>query len=121
MHELCNAFVRRNGPALTVPEMMRVYRRTVRQLPNVLRNAGTYSPFGARVFEDLCFVTRANAELSWTLLVDLPWLKNVLESSHIYTFPAEHHAFQSQPFSLLPQSHAAKLDPTSGAHNPVPR
>jgi hypothetical protein len=64
MRELCNAFVRRNGPAPTVPEMMRVYRRTVRQLPDVLRNAGTDSPFEARVFEDLCFVARANAELS---------------------------------------------------------
>jgi hypothetical protein len=63
MRELCNAFVRRNGPAPTVPEMMRVYRRTVRQLPDVLRNAGASSPFEARVFEDLCFVAKANAEI----------------------------------------------------------
>jgi len=41
--------------------MMRTYRRTVGQLEDVLQNAGANSVFEARVFEDLCFVARANA------------------------------------------------------------
>jgi hypothetical protein len=61
MRELCNAFVRRRGPRPTVPEMMHNYRRVVRQLEDVLANAGANSVFEARVFEDLCFVARANA------------------------------------------------------------
>jgi hypothetical protein len=60
MRELCNAFVRR-GPRPSVPEMMRNYRRVVRQSEDVLANAGANSVFEARVFEDLCFVARANA------------------------------------------------------------
>ena len=60
MRELCNAFVRR-GAAPSVPEMMRTYRRLEVQLPGVLLNAGTASVFEARVFEDLCFVAKANA------------------------------------------------------------
>jgi len=61
MRELCNAFVRRRGPRPGVPEMMQNYRRVVRQLEAVLANAGANSVFEARVFEDLCFVARANA------------------------------------------------------------
>jgi len=61
MRELCNAFVRRRGPRPSVPEMMQNYRRVVRQLEAVLANAGANSVFEARVFEDLCFVARANA------------------------------------------------------------
>jgi hypothetical protein len=64
MRELCNAFVRRRGVAPSVPEMLRTYRRLVRQLDDVLTNAGTNSVFEARVFEDLCFVARANAEVT---------------------------------------------------------
>ncbi len=64
MRELCNAFIRRRGPRPTVPDMMRVYRRTSRQLDDVLRNAGTTNAFAARVFEDLCFVAKANSELN---------------------------------------------------------
>jgi hypothetical protein len=60
MRELCNAFVRR-GPQPGVPEMMRTYRRVVRLLDGVLENAGTKDLFEARVFEDLCFIARANA------------------------------------------------------------
>ncbi len=41
MLELCNAFVRQRGPRPSVPQMMRTYRRTARQLEDVLRNAGT--------------------------------------------------------------------------------
>ena len=51
------AFVHTPG----VPEMMRTYRRTVGQLEDVLQNAGANSVFEARVYEDLCFVARANA------------------------------------------------------------
>jgi hypothetical protein len=61
MRELCNAFVRPRGPRPGVPEMMRTYRRTVQQLEDVLQNAGANSVFEARVFEDLCFVAKANA------------------------------------------------------------
>jgi hypothetical protein len=61
MRELCNAFVRPRGPRPGVPEIMRTYRRTVSQLEDVLQNAGSNSVFEARVFEDLCFVARANA------------------------------------------------------------
>jgi hypothetical protein len=63
MRELCNAFVRRSGPKPSVPDMMRVYRRTSRQLEDVLHNAGSSSPFEARVFDDLCFVARATSDL----------------------------------------------------------
>ena len=63
MRELCNAFVRRRGSSPSVPDMMRVYRRTSRQVADVLQNAGTANPFEARVFEDLCFVAKANSEL----------------------------------------------------------
>ena len=44
--------------------MMRTYRRVVRQLNKVLKTAGTQNLFSARVFEDLCFTSRAIAVLS---------------------------------------------------------
>ena len=62
MRELCNAFVRRRGTVPSVPGMMKTYRRVVRQLDDVLVNAGANSLFEARVFEDLCFVARAIVE-----------------------------------------------------------
>lgn len=62
MRELCNAFVRRRGAVPSVPDMMKTYRRVVRQLDDVLVNAGANSLFEARVFEDLCFVARAIVE-----------------------------------------------------------
>jgi hypothetical protein len=61
MREVSNAFVRPRGPRPTVPDMMRTYRRTTRQLEDVLRNVGTQNVFEARVYEDLCFVARANS------------------------------------------------------------
>jgi hypothetical protein len=61
MRELCNAFVRPRSPRPGVPEMMRTYRQTVNQLEDVLQNAGATRVFETRVFEDLCFVARANA------------------------------------------------------------
>jgi hypothetical protein len=62
MRELCNGFVRRRGTVPSVPSMMKTYRRVVRQLDDVLVNAGANSLFEARVFEDLCFVARAIVE-----------------------------------------------------------
>jgi hypothetical protein len=62
MRELCNAFVRRRGAVPSVPDMMKTYRRVVRQLDDVVVNAGANSLFEARVFEDLCFVARAIVE-----------------------------------------------------------
>jgi hypothetical protein len=61
MRELCNAFVRRRGPKPGVPGMLRTYRRTARQVQDILRNAGTTNVFEARVFEDLYFVAKANS------------------------------------------------------------
>jgi len=64
MRELCNAFVRSSEKNPGVPQMMRTYRRVVRQLNKVLKTAGTQNLFSARVFEDLCFTSRAIAVLS---------------------------------------------------------
>jgi hypothetical protein len=61
MRELCNAFVRR-GPQPGVPQMLRTYRRVRGQVDEVMRVAGATSLFEARVFKDLCFVTRAVAQ-----------------------------------------------------------
>ena len=63
MRELCNAFVRPRGPRPTVTQMMKTYRKTSQQVEDVLRNAGTQNVFEARVFEDLCFVAKANSIL----------------------------------------------------------
>lgn len=60
MRELCNAFIRRRGSQPSVPEMMRTYRKTMRQLDDILRNAGTHNLFEARIFEDLCFIAKTN-------------------------------------------------------------
>lgn len=62
MSQLCNAFVRPGGVSPQVPEMMRTYRRIVRQLDGVLKNAGTQNLYQARVFSDLCFLARFNAD-----------------------------------------------------------
>lgn len=63
MRELCNAFIRPRGPRPTVPRMMRTYRLTSQRVEDVLQNSGTTNVFEARVFEDLCFIARASAEL----------------------------------------------------------
>jgi hypothetical protein len=42
--------------------MMRSYKDVVRQSAGIVANAGAKSVFEARVFEDLCFTARANAE-----------------------------------------------------------
>ena len=60
MRELCNAFVRPREPGPSVPERMRAYRQTVRQLDAVFKRAGAASVFEARVFEDLCFLSKAH-------------------------------------------------------------
>jgi len=53
MSELCNAFIANGRP--TVPDMLRAYRGLRRQLPGLLAEAGTHSPFGARIFDGLCY------------------------------------------------------------------
>lgn len=63
MRELCNAFVRSRGQRPAVPAMLQTYRITSRQVPSVLQNAGTRNVFEARVFDDLCFLARANTKL----------------------------------------------------------
>jgi hypothetical protein len=61
MHELCNAFARRQLRP-SVPGMMRAYRRVSLQVDAITANAGAGSVFTARVFEDLCFASKFAAE-----------------------------------------------------------
>jgi len=62
MRELCNAFVRRNGPRPTVPQMVKSYRMVARRKEAIMIDAGAYSLFEARVFEDLVFAAKALVE-----------------------------------------------------------
>jgi hypothetical protein len=55
--ELCNAFVRASRQP-SVQQMEAIYRDLRKNLPVILRRAGTTSPFNARVFRDLCVRTR---------------------------------------------------------------
>jgi hypothetical protein len=61
MRELCNAFVRHRFRP-TVPKMMRAYRQVSRQVGTIAAKAGTKNIFSARVFEDLCFVSKFAAD-----------------------------------------------------------
>jgi hypothetical protein len=56
--ELCSAFVRTTNQP-TVQDMEFVYRDLRNTLPKVMKQAGTRSPFTARVFSDLCVRARA--------------------------------------------------------------
>jgi len=60
MRELCNAFIRRKFRP-TVPKMMAAYRVVVRQIPDLIENAGESSIFTARIFEDLCLAAKIAA------------------------------------------------------------
>ena len=62
MRELCNAFVRRESGGPSVPAMMHSYRDVSRQAAGIMANAGAKSLFEARVFEELCFAARVNAD-----------------------------------------------------------
>lgn len=56
--ELCSAF-RRTTNQPTVQEMEFVYRDLMSTLPEIMRQAGSRSPFTTRVFSDLCVRARA--------------------------------------------------------------
>lgn len=57
--ELCNAFAR-NKQQPTVQAMELIYRRLKKSLPSIMAEAGTLTPFSARVF--LGLVVRASSE-----------------------------------------------------------
>jgi hypothetical protein len=59
--EICAMF-RRPGLQPTVQQMWTIYRKLRRNLPTVLRNAGSASMFNARVFRDLCVIAIASAD-----------------------------------------------------------
>ncbi len=61
LRELGNAFVR-HGRQPTVPQMWQVYRDIRRNLPDILRRAGTLDPFQARVFRDICVLASDSAD-----------------------------------------------------------
>jgi hypothetical protein len=59
--ELTNAFVRTNRQP-SVDQMARVFNGLRQGLPKLMRQAGTKSPFKARVFDDLRVLARALSE-----------------------------------------------------------
>lgn len=59
--ELCNMF-RRPGRQPSVQQMGRIYRELRRNLPIVLLQAGSPTPYRARVFKDLCVIASAAAD-----------------------------------------------------------
>ncbi len=59
--ELCNMF-RRPGRQPSVQQMGRIYRELRRNLPKVLLQAGSPTPYRARVFKDLCVIASAAAD-----------------------------------------------------------
>ena len=59
--EICAMF-RRPGMQPTVQHMWIVYRKLRKNLPIVLRNAGSRTIYNARVFKDLCVVALAAAD-----------------------------------------------------------
>jgi hypothetical protein len=59
--ELCNAFVRRDRQP-SIQAMGRIYRDLRKSLPEILRRAGSRSPYTARVFKDACVVASASAD-----------------------------------------------------------
>ena len=58
--ELCSMF-RRPGRQPTVGQMWDIYRDLKRNLPVILRGAGSQTMFNARVFKDLCVVAGTSA------------------------------------------------------------
>jgi hypothetical protein len=59
--ELCNMF-RRPGRQPSIQHMRRIYREVRAGLRIVLHEAGTRSPYKARVFKDLCIIASASAD-----------------------------------------------------------
>jgi hypothetical protein len=59
--ELANMF-RRPGKQPTVQQMRSIYRKLRKNMPAVLREAGSKTPYSARAFRDLCVVAIDAAE-----------------------------------------------------------
>lgn len=59
--ELCNIF-RRPGRQPSVQQMGRIYRELRRNMPIVMHQAGSPTPYTARVFKDLCVIASAAAD-----------------------------------------------------------
>ncbi len=59
--ELCNAFVGADRKP-TVQQMRRINRDVAKNLPTILKQAGTNSIYTARAFKDICVVAIASAE-----------------------------------------------------------
>jgi len=59
--ELCAIF-QRPGRQPTVQQMWRIYRNLRRNLPAILRQAGSQSLYNARVFKELCVIASASAD-----------------------------------------------------------
>jgi hypothetical protein len=60
--EMCSAFVR-PGRQPSVQMMHGVYGEVKKQLPGILKRAGSSSIFGARVFSDICVIANAASAL----------------------------------------------------------
>jgi hypothetical protein len=60
--ELCNAFMREEGPQPSVQQMTSIYRVLRSSLPELMLSAGTSSPYTSRVFRDLCIVAGRAAD-----------------------------------------------------------
>jgi|ERR1700688_444497 len=61
LRELANMF-RRPGEQPTVQQMRLVYRKLRKNMPAVLHEAGSETPYSARVFRDLCVIAIDAAE-----------------------------------------------------------
>ena len=59
--ELCNAFVGADRKP-TVQQMQRINRDVAKNLPTILKQAGTNSIYTARAFKDICVVASASAD-----------------------------------------------------------
>jgi hypothetical protein len=72
--ELCNAFVGTDRKP-TVQQMQRINREVRKNLPAILRQAGTNSIYTARAFKDICVVAIASAEKNVPPAVARPRMK----------------------------------------------
>jgi len=62
---LCEVFVRKTRQP-SVQETYQIYLLLRRNLPSIMRQAGTKGPHGARVFQDLIFAAQAKQALLHT-------------------------------------------------------
>ncbi len=62
--ELGNMFQRPGGQP-TVQQMRHIYRELRKNMPAVLRQTGSTTPYAARVFGDLCVIARRTATQEW--------------------------------------------------------